>query len=72
MAAGRQGPHRRHRPRARARRSGPIAPDEDPDFLRKLDEDIRRERREKERLRKEQEAREDQQRSESPEDPPSA
>ncbi|MCT1776783.1 PLD nuclease N-terminal domain-containing protein [Brachybacterium sp. p3-SID957] len=52
------------------RRSGPIAPDEDPDFLRKLDEDIRRERREKERLRKEQEAREDQQRSESPEDPP--
>lgn len=31
------------------RRKGPIAPDEDPDFLRKLDEDIRRERRERER-----------------------
>lgn len=29
------------------RRQGPLAPDEDPDFLRKLDEDIRRERREK-------------------------
>ncbi|MEE1618155.1 PLD nuclease N-terminal domain-containing protein [Brachybacterium sp. J144] len=28
------------------RRSGPLAPDEDPDFLRRLDEDIRRERRE--------------------------
>lgn len=27
------------------RRSGPLAPDEDPDFLRRLDEDIRRERR---------------------------
>ncbi|NMA76044.1 MAG: PLDc_N domain-containing protein [Actinomycetales bacterium] len=31
----------------RPRRQGPLAPDEDPDFLRKLDEDIRRERREK-------------------------
>lgn len=31
----------------RPRREGPLAPDEDPDFLRKLDEDIRRERREK-------------------------
>lgn len=29
------------------RRSGPLAPDEDPEFLRKLDEDIRRERRER-------------------------
>ena len=29
------------------RRDGPLAPDEDPDFLRKLDEDIRRERRER-------------------------
>ncbi|MGO1258298.1 MAG: PLD nuclease N-terminal domain-containing protein [Brachybacterium sp.] len=28
-------------------RKGPVAPDEDPDFLRKLDEDIRRERRER-------------------------
>ncbi|MGP9539523.1 PLD nuclease N-terminal domain-containing protein [Brachybacterium sp. AOP43-C2-M15] len=28
-------------------RRGPLAPDEDPDFLRKLDEDIRRERRER-------------------------
>ncbi|MDN5600850.1 MAG: PLD nuclease N-terminal domain-containing protein [Brachybacterium sp.] len=28
------------------RRKGPTAPDEDPDFLRQLDEDIRRERRE--------------------------
>ncbi|GAA4522985.1 PLD nuclease N-terminal domain-containing protein [Brachybacterium paraconglomeratum] len=28
------------------RRKGPTAPDEDPDFLRRLDEDIRRERRE--------------------------
>jgi hypothetical protein len=27
------------------RRRGPLAPDEDPDFLRRLDEDIRRERR---------------------------
>jgi hypothetical protein len=31
------------------RRDGPLAPDEDPDFLRKLDEDIRRERREQRR-----------------------
>lgn len=29
------------------RRRGPVAPDEDPDFLRRLDEDIRRERRER-------------------------
>ncbi len=29
-------------------RSGPLAPDEDPDFLRRLDEEIRRERRERE------------------------
>lgn len=29
----------------RPQRRGPSAPDEDPDFLRKLDEDIRRERR---------------------------
>lgn len=29
------------------RRSGPLAPDEDPDFLRRLDEDIRRERRQR-------------------------
>ena len=29
------------------RRQGPLAPDEDPDFLRRLDEDIRRERRER-------------------------
>ncbi|WP_193103444.1 PLD nuclease N-terminal domain-containing protein [Brachybacterium sp. FME24] len=28
-------------------RGGPTAPDEDPDFLRKLDDDIRRERRER-------------------------
>ncbi|PWH07749.1 hypothetical protein DEO23_03815 [Brachybacterium endophyticum] len=32
--------------RGRPDRSGPRAPDDDPDFLRKLDEDIRRERRE--------------------------
>lgn len=31
----------------RPQRSGPTAPDEDPDFLRRLDEDIRRERRER-------------------------
>ncbi|ATG54090.1 hypothetical protein CFK41_04360 [Brachybacterium ginsengisoli] len=31
----------------RPRRTGPMAPDEDPDFLRRLDEDIRRERRER-------------------------
>ena len=31
----------------RQRRDGPLAPDEDPDFLRRLDEDIRRERRER-------------------------
>lgn len=31
----------------RPQRRGPSAPDEDPDFLRKLDEDIRRERRER-------------------------
>ncbi|MFC0675826.1 PLD nuclease N-terminal domain-containing protein [Brachybacterium hainanense] len=31
-----------------ARRGRPLAPDEDPEFLRKLDEDIRRERRERE------------------------
>lgn len=31
----------------RPRRQGPLAPDEDPDFLRRLDEDIRRERRER-------------------------
>src|SRR5699024_11582052 len=29
------------------RRQGPLATDEDPDFLRRLDEDIRRERRER-------------------------
>jgi Phospholipase_D-nuclease N-terminal len=28
-------------------RTGPTAPDEDPEFLRKLDEDLRRERRER-------------------------
>lgn len=39
-------------------RGGPLAPDEDPEFLRKLDEDIRRERREKERQRREREAQE--------------
>lgn len=32
-----------------ARRPGPTAPDDDPEFLRKLDEQIRRERRERER-----------------------
>jgi hypothetical protein len=32
---------------SRPRRQGPLAPDEDPDFLRRLDEDIRRERRER-------------------------
>lgn len=41
-----------------ARREGPLAPDEDPEFLRKLDEDIRRERRERLRAQKEREARE--------------
>ncbi|MFC7375965.1 PLD nuclease N-terminal domain-containing protein [Brachybacterium sp. GCM10030267] len=30
-----------------SRRTRPTAPDEDPDFLRRLDEDIRRERRER-------------------------
>jgi hypothetical protein len=34
-------------------RRGPLAPDEDPDFLRKLDEDIRREQRERERRQRE-------------------
>ncbi len=33
----------------RPRRQGPLAPDEDPEFLRRLDEDIRRERREQRR-----------------------
>ena len=33
----------------RPRRQGPLAPDEDPEFLRRLDEDIRRERREQHR-----------------------
>lgn len=56
--------------RGAPRRSGPMAPDEDPEFLRKLDEDIRRERRERERRRKEQQAREDFESGESPEDPP--
>lgn len=36
------------------RRSGPLAPDEDPEFLRRLDDDIRRERRE--RMRRESES----------------
>ncbi|MCT2261146.1 PLD nuclease N-terminal domain-containing protein [Brachybacterium muris] len=44
--------------RGAPQRGGPLAPDEDPEFLRKLDEDIRRERREKERLRREREAQE--------------
>lgn len=44
------------------RRSGPLAPDEDPEFLRKLDEDIRREKRARER---EERARQNQ----DPEDP---
>lgn len=34
---------------AAPRRPGPVAPDEDPEFLRRLDEQIRRERRERER-----------------------
>ena len=38
------------------RRQGPTAPDEDPEFLRKLDEDIRRERRERERQQREQQS----------------
>lgn len=41
-ARGTRGPGRAHGSR-------PLAPDEDPEFLRKLDEDIRRERRERER-----------------------
>lgn len=41
------------------RRQGPLAPDEDPQFLRKLDEDIRRERRAKERELRERQARGD-------------
>lgn len=50
----------------RPQRQGPLAPDEDPEFLRKLDEDIRRER-----LAKEQEEREDQASGEdSPDDGP--
>ena len=31
----------------KSQRQGPLAPDEDPDFLRKLDDDIRREQRER-------------------------
>ncbi|WP_010532574.1 PLD nuclease N-terminal domain-containing protein [Brachybacterium squillarum] len=31
------------------RRQGPLAPDDDPEFLRRLDEDIRRERRDRRR-----------------------
>ncbi|HJB09745.1 MAG TPA: PLD nuclease N-terminal domain-containing protein [Candidatus Brachybacterium merdavium] len=38
------------------RRQGPLAPDEDPEFLRKLDEDIRRERRSRERELRERQA----------------
>lgn len=37
-------------------RSGPLAPDDDPDFLRRLDEDIRRERRERDRRPPEEDA----------------
>ena len=33
----------------RPRRDGPLAPDEDPEFLRRLDEEIRREKREQRR-----------------------
>ncbi|MDO5661145.1 MAG: PLD nuclease N-terminal domain-containing protein [Brachybacterium sp.] len=45
---------RGHAPRGRGgRRPRPLAPDEDPDFLRRLDEDIRRERREKKRREEE-------------------
>src|SRR5699024_7583188 len=40
----------------RPQRRGPLAPDEDPDFLRTLDEDIRREQRERERRRRENRA----------------
>ncbi len=40
----------------RRQRRGPLAPDEDPDFLRKLDEDIRREQRERERRQRENRA----------------
>src|SRR5699024_12650158 len=38
------------------RRQGPLAPDEDPEFLRKLDEDLRRERRSREREMRERQA----------------
>ena len=38
----------------RPRRSGPLAPDEDPEFLRRLDEDIRREKREQRRREQEE------------------
>lgn len=35
----------------RGARPGPLAPDDDPDFLRRLDEQVRREKRERERGR---------------------
>ena len=38
----------------------PLAPDEDPEFLRRLDEDIRRERRQREQERREREQRQQQ------------
>ncbi|GAA1295344.1 MULTISPECIES: PLD nuclease N-terminal domain-containing protein [Brachybacterium] len=41
------GRERAPEPDARPRRDGPSAPDEDPEFLRRLDDDIRRERRER-------------------------
>lgn len=44
----RSGPAGAGRP-GRPRREGPMAPDDDPEFLRSLDEQIRRERRERER-----------------------
>ncbi len=42
------------RPRP-VRRDGPLAPDEDPEFLRRLDEDIQRERRERQRQQRQRE-----------------
>lgn len=51
--------------RAAQRRSRPLAPDEDPEFLRRLDEDLRRERRE----RRAQEERERERRQDEGQDP---
>lgn len=45
-------------------RTGPLAPDEDPEFLRELDEQIQRERRERMRREREERGRDESERDE--------